>query len=146
MQWIGNHEFSRRFKVSEYKIFFEPLAKWRINPLDMRENLCKDGSMESVFSFDPTAWDLKESSEGVRSKIKYYLIIELSLTFNLTLNFEGRIWGLGKVTFSDHTNGFPKNEGFFQDCKLIRKKHCPDIIQRSQKIALMARVQCEQPV
>lgn len=57
----------------------------------------------------------------------------------------GRIWGLGLVTFSDLTNGFPRNEGFFQDCKLIRKKNCPDIVQRSQKIALMARVQCEQP-
>lgn len=57
----------------------------------------------------------------------------------------GRIWGLGLVTFSDLTNGFPRNEGFFQDCKLIRKKNCPDIVQRAQKIALMARVQCEQP-
>lgn len=57
----------------------------------------------------------------------------------------GRIWGLGLVTFSDLSNGFPRNEGFFQDCKLIRKKNCPDIVQRAQKIALMARVQCEQP-
>lgn len=57
----------------------------------------------------------------------------------------GRIWGLGLVTFNDLTNGFPRNEGFFQDCKLIRKKNCPDIVQRAQKIALMARVQCEQP-
>lgn len=57
----------------------------------------------------------------------------------------GRIWGLGLVTFTDLTNGFPRNEGFFQDCKLIRKKNCPDIVQRAQKIALMARVQCEQP-
>lgn len=57
----------------------------------------------------------------------------------------GRIWGLGLVTFSDLSNGFPRNEGFFQDCKLIRKKYCPEIIHRAQKIALMARVQCEQP-
>lgn len=57
----------------------------------------------------------------------------------------GRIWGLGLATFSDLTNGFPRNEGFFQDCKLIRKKNCPDIVQRAQKVALMARIQCEQP-
>jgi len=56
----------------------------------------------------------------------------------------GRIWGLGLVTFSDLTNGFPRNEGFFQDCKMIRKKSCPDIVQRAQKVALMARIQCEQ--
>ncbi|KAJ8920475.1 hypothetical protein NQ315_005343 [Exocentrus adspersus] len=30
----------------------------------------------------------------------------------------GKIWGLGLTTFSDDTNGFPRNEGFFQDCKL----------------------------
>jgi hypothetical protein len=28
---------------------------------------------------------------------------------------------------------------------LIRKKACPEIIQRAQKVALMARAQCEQP-
>ena len=55
----------------------------------------------------------------------------------------GRIWGLGLVTFSDGTHGFPRNEGFFQDCRLIRKKRCADIVQRAQKVALMARAQCD---
>ncbi|KAL1122798.1 hypothetical protein AAG570_003124, partial [Ranatra chinensis] len=53
----------------------------------------------------------------------------------------GRIWGLGMVTFADGTHGFPKNEGFFQDCKLMRKKQCQDVVQRAQKVALMARAQ-----
>lgn len=79
----------------------------------------------------------------------------------------GRIWGLGKrikyvieilivfrylkcmicaglVTFSDNSNGFPRNEGFFQDCRLVRKKKCSEIIQRAQKVAYMARAQCQQ--
>lgn len=51
----------------------------------------------------------------------------------------GRIWGLGLITFSDRTHGFPRNEGFFQDCRLIRKRLCPETVQRCQKIALMAR-------
>lgn len=51
---------------------------------------------------------------------------------------------LGLVTFNDHTHGFPRNEGFFQDCRMVRKKKCPEIVQRSQKIALMARAQCDQ--
>lgn len=55
----------------------------------------------------------------------------------------GRIWGLGLITFSDRTHGFPRNEGFFQDCRLIRKRLCPETVQRAQKIALMARAQCE---
>uniref|UniRef100_A0A1B6FD29 MORN repeat-containing protein 4 n=1 Tax=Cuerna arida TaxID=1464854 RepID=A0A1B6FD29_9HEMI len=56
----------------------------------------------------------------------------------------GRIWGLGMITFSDGSHGFPKNEGFFQDCKLVRKKRCPEVVQRAQKVALMARAQAEQ--
>lgn len=57
----------------------------------------------------------------------------------------GRIWGLGLVTFNDGSNGFPRNEGFFQDCRLVRRKRCPEIVQRAQKVALMARAQCDQP-
>lgn len=58
----------------------------------------------------------------------------------------GRIWGLGLITFNDHTHGFPRNEGFFQDCRLVRKKKCPEVVQRAQKVALMARAQCDQPM
>ncbi|XP_076295248.1 MORN repeat-containing protein retinophilin [Lasioglossum baleicum] len=54
----------------------------------------------------------------------------------------GRVWGLGLVTYSDGSHGFPRNEGFFQDCKLVRRKHCPDIVQKAQKISMMARAQC----
>lgn len=57
----------------------------------------------------------------------------------------GKIWGLGLLTFQDFTHGFPRNEGFFQDCRFMRKRRCPDIVQRAQKCALMARSQCEHP-
>ncbi|XP_045533955.1 uncharacterized protein LOC106720251 [Papilio machaon] len=56
----------------------------------------------------------------------------------------GRVWGLGLVTFSDGSNGFPRNEGFFQDCKMVRRKRCPEVVQRAQKVAYMARAQCQQ--
>ncbi|XP_022184579.2 MORN repeat-containing protein 4 homolog isoform X1 [Nilaparvata lugens] len=56
----------------------------------------------------------------------------------------GRIWGLGMVTFNDGSHGFPRNEGFFQDCRLIRKKRCPEVIQKAQKVALLARAQTEE--
>ncbi|KAF4516392.1 hypothetical protein B566_EDAN008515 [Ephemera danica] len=55
----------------------------------------------------------------------------------------GRIWGLGLVTFSDDTHGFPRNEGYFQDCRFVRKKRCADVVQRAQKVAMMARAQCD---
>ncbi|CAH0668737.1 unnamed protein product [Spodoptera exigua] len=48
------------------------------------------------------------------------------------------------VTFSDGSNGFPRNEGFFQDCRLVRRKRCPEVVQRAQKVAYMARAQCQQ--
>ncbi|XP_017775591.1 PREDICTED: MORN repeat-containing protein 4 [Nicrophorus vespilloides] len=51
----------------------------------------------------------------------------------------GKMWGLGMTTFKDGTNGFPKNEGFFQDCRLVRKKKCPEIVQKTQKISLMTK-------
>lgn len=50
----------------------------------------------------------------------------------------------GLVTFSDGSNGFPRNEGFFQDCRLVRRKRCPEVVQRAQKVAYMARAQCQQ--
>ncbi|XP_023248175.1 MORN repeat-containing protein 4 homolog [Copidosoma floridanum] len=53
----------------------------------------------------------------------------------------GRIWGLGLITYTDGSHGFPRNEGFFQDCRLVRRHRCPDIVQKAQKISMMARSQ-----
>lgn len=53
----------------------------------------------------------------------------------------GKMWGLGLLTFNDGSNGFPRYEGFFQDCKLLKKTECPEIVQKAQKIAFMARNQ-----
>ncbi|XP_024084514.1 MORN repeat-containing protein 4 homolog isoform X2 [Cimex lectularius] len=55
----------------------------------------------------------------------------------------GRIWGLGLVTFSDGTHGFPRMEGYFQDCRFLRRKPCQDVVQRAQKISLLARAQVQ---
>lgn len=51
----------------------------------------------------------------------------------------GNICGLGLTTFSDNTHGFPRNEGFFQNCQLKKRKNCPDIVQKAQKVAFKAR-------
>ncbi|XP_073996368.1 MORN repeat-containing protein 4 homolog [Rhodnius prolixus] len=56
----------------------------------------------------------------------------------------GRIWGFGLVTFADGSNGFPKHEGYFRDCQLLKRKNCLDIVQRAQKAAMMARVQFQE--
>lgn len=49
---------------------------------------------------------------------------------------------VGLVTYADGSHGFPRNEGFFQDCRLVRRRRCPDIIQKAQRISMMARAQC----
>ncbi|RZC32140.1 MORN repeat-containing protein 4, partial [Asbolus verrucosus] len=51
----------------------------------------------------------------------------------------GKIWGLGLTTFNDGSNGFPRYEGFFQDCRLIKKTDCSEVVQKAQKVAFMAR-------
>lgn len=56
----------------------------------------------------------------------------------------GRIWGRGLLTFKDLSHGFPRNEGYFQDCRLMRPQRSTEAIQKSQKCALMARAQCDQ--
>ncbi|XP_044262495.1 MORN repeat-containing protein 4 homolog [Tribolium madens] len=51
----------------------------------------------------------------------------------------GKMWGLGLTTFKDGSNGFPRYEGFFQDCKILKTIKCPEAVQKAQKIAFMAR-------
>ncbi|XP_063912981.1 MORN repeat-containing protein 4 homolog [Zophobas morio] len=51
----------------------------------------------------------------------------------------GKMWGLGVVTFSDGSNGFPKYEGFFENCKFLKKCDCAEVVQKAQKVAFMAR-------
>ncbi|XP_050507010.1 MORN repeat-containing protein 4 homolog [Diabrotica virgifera virgifera] len=53
----------------------------------------------------------------------------------------GKIWGLGLTTFSDNTNGFPRNEGFFHDCQMKTSSRCPQVIKKAQRVAFMARNQ-----
>lgn len=43
------------------------------------------------------------------------------------------------TTFNDGSNGFPRYEGFFQDCKLLKKVSCVEVVQKAQKVAFMAR-------
>lgn len=50
----------------------------------------------------------------------------------------------GLVTFSDQSHGFPRYEGFFQDCRLLRKRSCPEVVLKAQKISFMARSQANE--
>ena len=45
------------------------------------------------------------------------------------------------MTYVDGTHGKPRNEGFFQDCRFVRKEKCPHAYQRAQKVAYIATAQ-----
>lgn len=48
---------------------------------------------------------------------------------------------LGLITYADGSHGFPRNEGFFQDCRLLRRQRSPSALQKTRKICMMARAQ-----
>ncbi|CAF0777618.1 unnamed protein product [Adineta steineri] len=43
----------------------------------------------------------------------------------------GLICGLGLLTFADGSHGLPRNEGYFENNKLVRHEKCPDIIRKA---------------
>lgn len=51
---------------------------------------------------------------------------------------DGQIFGMGIVTFSDGTHGLPRNEGFFEQCKITRREKCPAIISKAREVAKKA--------
>jgi hypothetical protein len=53
----------------------------------------------------------------------------------------GIIHGLGLLTFTDGSHGLPRNEGYFQNNKLIRHEKCTDIIQKAIACAERAKTQ-----
>lgn len=54
---------------------------------------------------------------------------------------EGKIFGLGLLTFADGSHGLPRNEGHFENNKLIRREKCPDIIRKAMACAERAKSQ-----
>lgn len=54
---------------------------------------------------------------------------------NMTFEGEfkgGRVYGFGLLTFPDGSHGVPRNEGFFENNKLLRREKCQAVIQRAQ--------------
>ncbi|GFO50410.1 MORN repeat-containing protein 4 [Plakobranchus ocellatus] len=55
---------------------------------------------------------------------------------------DGSMHGLGLVTFPDGCHGLPRNEGFFENERLVRREKCSRTIQRARQVAGKAREQC----
>ncbi|KYQ59534.1 MORN repeat-containing protein 4, partial [Trachymyrmex zeteki] len=53
----------------------------------------------------------------------------------------GRVWGLGLVTYADGSHGFPRNEGFFQDCRLLFVIVCVLAVANAGYIGLPSALQ-----
>uniref|UniRef100_A0A8C4WWK9 MORN repeat-containing protein 4 n=2 Tax=Myxinidae TaxID=7762 RepID=A0A8C4WWK9_EPTBU len=50
----------------------------------------------------------------------------------------GCVEGYGLLTFPDGSHGLPRNEGYFENNKLVRREKCGLLIQRAQTIAKTA--------
>ncbi|KAJ7325102.1 hypothetical protein JRQ81_018122 [Phrynocephalus forsythii] len=50
----------------------------------------------------------------------------------------GRVEGFGLLTFPDGSHGVPRNEGFFENNKLLRREKCQAIVQRAQSASRLA--------
>lgn len=60
---------------------------------------------------------------------------------NMTFEGEfkgGRVDGFGLLTFPDGSHGVPRNEGFFENNKLLRREKCQAVIQRAQSASKSA--------
>ncbi|KAL4641043.1 MORN repeat-containing protein 4 isoform X1 [Arapaima gigas] len=51
----------------------------------------------------------------------------------------GRVEGYGLLTFPDGAHGVPRNEGVFENNKLLKREKCQAVVQRAQSSASMAR-------
>ncbi|XP_070342257.1 MORN repeat-containing protein 4 isoform X2 [Equus asinus] len=61
---------------------------------------------------------------------------------NMTFEGEfknGRVDGFGLLTFPDGSHGVPRNEGLFENNKLLRREKCSAVVQRAQSASKSAR-------
>ena len=54
---------------------------------------------------------------------------------------DGKIFGLGLLTFTDGANGLPRNEGLFNNNKLVRREKCAELVLKAIACAEQARSQ-----
>jgi hypothetical protein len=54
---------------------------------------------------------------------------------------DGKIYGLGLLTFTNGSHGLPRNEGHFEDNKLVQREKCTDIIRKAITCAERAKAQ-----
>ncbi|KAM7102011.1 LOW QUALITY PROTEIN: MORN repeat-containing protein 4 [Ciconia maguari] len=55
-----------------------------------------------------------------------------NMTFEGEFQRRARVRPSGLLTFPDGSHGVPRNEGFFENNKLLRREKCPAVIQRAQ--------------
>ncbi|ELU01813.1 hypothetical protein CAPTEDRAFT_120701 [Capitella teleta] len=53
---------------------------------------------------------------------------------------DGRINGYGLITFADGTHGLPRNEGFFENTRIVRREKCPSAVDHAIQAAEKARM------
>ncbi len=52
---------------------------------------------------------------------------------------QGKVSGLGLLTFTDGTNGLPRNEGVFEGTRLVERRKTTDVVTRARQVGQRAR-------
>jgi hypothetical protein len=51
---------------------------------------------------------------------------------------DGKVNGRGLLTFTDGTHGLPRNEGYFEGNKLVKREKCDDLVAKANQMAKRA--------
>nr|XP_031317396.1 MORN repeat-containing protein 4 isoform X1 [Camelus dromedarius] len=88
------------------------------------------------------SWRVEGGYEGEFAQGKFNGVGVFIRHDNMTFEGEfknGRVDGLGLLTFPDGSHGIPRNEGLFENNKLLRREKCSAVVQRAQSASKSAR-------
>ncbi|XP_077786272.1 MORN repeat-containing protein 4 isoform X2 [Podarcis muralis] len=86
-------------------------------------------------------WGVEGRYEGEFVQGKFNGVGVFTRYDNMTFEGEfkaGRVDGFGLLTFPDGSHGIPRNEGFFENNKLLRREKCQAVVQRAQSASKLA--------
>ncbi|XP_023402618.1 MORN repeat-containing protein 4 isoform X3 [Loxodonta africana] len=88
------------------------------------------------------SWRMEGGYEGEFAQGKFNGVGVFIRHDNMTFEGEfknGRVDGFGLLTFPDGSHGIPRNEGLFENNKLLRREKCSAVVQRAQSASKSAR-------
>uniref|UniRef100_A0A803TYJ1 MORN repeat-containing protein 4 n=1 Tax=Anolis carolinensis TaxID=28377 RepID=A0A803TYJ1_ANOCA len=109
------------------------------------ENWCHDPDqgLLHLLQWGGILWGVEGRYEGEFVQGKFNGVGVFTRYDNMIFEGEfkgGRVDGFGLLTFPDGSHGIPRNEGFFENNKLLRREKCQAVVQRAQSASRLAHV------